>query len=169
MSALQRKSPMPRKRKAGKRRTASSCKVRGCTRRIATAELCKTHAIQRCDILARAICREKYDRCARCGSVEQLDWSHHFSRTHMHSRWHPANAVMHCRKCHAYLTYHPDEHTDWIRIFVGGWDEYDNLADIALGEWDESESFRDPKPFTTTDLAEWLLLLEATAPTEKGE
>ena len=157
MSAMQR-TPLKRKRTAGKRRTASACKVLRCKRRIATAELCRTHAVARCDVLARAICRALYGRCARCGETDSLQWSHHLSRRYMNVRWQLANAVMHCVKCHTYLTYHPEEHAAWSEEYVGR-DQWERLRTLAFGS--------DVK-FTTTDLAEWLLLLEATAPTEKG-
>jgi len=69
--------------------------------------------------------------CTECGTTENLQCAHGFSRRYRSIRWNEANAFCLCRGCHMRFTHRPLEWDDWIR---GRWgdDLYAWLRSAAL-------------------------------------
>ena len=63
--------------------------------------------------------------CERCGRqyaeghAQGLDCSHIFGRSNFGTRWHPQNAVAHCRGCHQYLGANPLEFAEFANERFG--------------------------------------------------
>ena len=68
-------------------------------------------------------------KCRYSGQTEGImDCAHVYSRRHVHTRWHPENAVCLSRRWHMYFTDHPHEWADWTRQHLG----YDTVERMAI-------------------------------------
>lgn len=73
-------------------------------------------------------------RCENCGSYQDLQCAHGFSRRYRNVRWEFANAWCLCKGCHLKYTMRPLEWDDWMQQrlhHVPGW-SYLGLRNRAL-------------------------------------
>ena len=64
--------------------------------------------------------RNKDKTCQRCGTNQNLQCAHIFSRTARSVRWEPLNALTLCYKCHLFWAHkNPIEFTEFIRLRLG--------------------------------------------------
>ena len=73
--------------------------------------------IKKLDTLFAAKVRE-IGFCQHCGSKNNLQCAHIFSRKNLSVRWDPENAVCFCYRCHFYWAHrNPIEYTEWVKQF----------------------------------------------------
>jgi hypothetical protein len=64
--------------------------------------------------------RSRDKRCLRCGTSDNLQCAHIFSRTARSVRWYPLNALTLCIKCHLYWAHrNPVEFVEFVRELLG--------------------------------------------------
>lgn len=57
--------------------------------------------------------------CENCGTTQNLQTAHIYSRRYSHTRCDPENAVCLCAGCHRYFTDRPVEFSSWLHGHVG--------------------------------------------------
>jgi 5-methylcytosine-specific restriction endonuclease McrA len=62
-------------------------------------------------------------RCQKCGSYQQLQWCHVYSRKLLSVRWDLKNTFCLCTSCHSKFHDRPTELTEWVKKILGE-DEY---------------------------------------------
>lgn len=71
--------------------------------------------IKELDDAARERVRERDNwTCQRCGSQDNPQWSHIYTREYYSTRWDDDNAVIHCRDCHCWFTNHHTRGIYWF-------------------------------------------------------
>lgn len=121
-------------------------------------KLSRTQLRNRCDELCSKIVRLREGQCARCGTFDWLQWSHHVSRAYLITRYLYINACAHCRSCHVYFTNHPLEHRQWIKQHIGE-TTFAFLETLAL--WGTENRYRPDYDAIRAGLTKTLAELEA--------
>src|SRR3990167_7578217 len=64
--------------------------------------------------------RNRDKRCLKCGTKENLQCAHIFSRTARSVRWNALNALTLCYKCHLFWAHkNPIEFTEFVKHYLG--------------------------------------------------
>ena len=116
----------------------------------------RNRVIAQLDAICRAAIMERDNNtCQRCGSHENLQWSHVHSRRHYSIRWDTDNSKALCMGCHCWWTNHPTEASYW---FSRKWaDRWERIGELL----------RTSKPMKDVDLRQ--LLEEQTAAYPPGK
>jgi 5-methylcytosine-specific restriction endonuclease McrA len=69
--------------------------------------------------------------CRRCGSTQNVQWAHVYSRRYRAIRHDPRNSMCLCSRCHLWQTHHPLEGEAFFRELLGD-EVMDELRRIAL-------------------------------------
>jgi hypothetical protein len=73
----------------------------------------KTNATTKADVLFSRLVRDRDHACVRCGSPNNLQCAHIWSRRYRALRWRFENAITLCAGCHMYFTLRPAEWAEW--------------------------------------------------------
>ena len=76
--------------------------------------------------------RARDEHCQRCGTTENLQCAHGFTRTYLKTRWDERNAWALCAGCHKFFTHRPLEWDAWMRDRLGPV-VYSDLRGTATG------------------------------------
>ncbi len=71
------------------------------------------NATAKADVLFSRLVRDRDQMCVRCGTVNNLQCAHIWSRRYRALRWRFENAVTLCSGCHMYFTLRPAEWAEW--------------------------------------------------------
>lgn len=71
------------------------------------------------DRLFSLFIRARDGACVCCGSTENLQCAHGFSRRYLKTRWDERNAWALCNRHHLYFTHHPIEWDVWMEQRLG--------------------------------------------------
>jgi hypothetical protein len=79
----------------------------------------KTNVTTKADVLFSRLVRDRDHMCVRCGSPNNLQCAHIWSRRYRALRWRFENAITLCQGCHLYFTLRPAEWAEWCeeRVF----------------------------------------------------
>lgn len=86
----------------------------------------KTALKNKADRLFSLIVRKRDKVCQRCGTADDLQCAHGFTRGYVSTRWDEQNAWALCRGCHLFYTHRPIEWADFM-IDAMGEEAYDAL------------------------------------------
>lgn len=70
---------------------------------------------RKCDRLFSLAIRQRDGKCQNCGTDQNLQCAHGFSRRYFATRWELWNAFALCRDCHVYYTHRPLEWEEWLQ------------------------------------------------------
>lgn len=84
------------------------------------------------DTLFSKIVRLRDRCCVICGTMDNLQCAHGFTRNHYPTRWDEDNAWALCRGHHVYYTHQPILWDDWMREKLGD-EKYQELRMKAIG------------------------------------
>ena len=95
----------------------------------------RTTLRNKCDRLFSLYIRDRDKVCVRCGTTQNLQCAHVFSRIYMKVRFDPRNAVALCAGCHKYMTHYGIQWEEFIRGRMGD-EAYEELRSDArsIGE-----------------------------------
>ncbi len=71
------------------------------------------NATAKADVLFSRLVRDRDHMCVRCGTVNNLQCAHIWSRRYRALRWRFENAITLCSGCHMYFTLRPAEWAEW--------------------------------------------------------
>lgn len=115
------------KRTTPRRKSATRCDYSNrCPRRPTvtvseTERLCKTHAKWIADKLVGDFVKTRDGCCWNCGARDKgLQWAHIISRSALHIRWNPLNAVSLDAGCHQRFTLNPATWAVWTEEHAPG-------------------------------------------------